>query len=149
MGVRGLKDLLAGLLYIAIGGAALFFARSYSFGSTFRMGPGYYPVVCGGLLVLLGTILVLRSFIVGDTPPDRIRFGPLLLVLGATALFALCIERFGLAVSTGLVVIVSYLANERPRVVEALLLALVLVAVAVGVFAYGLQLPFKVWPEWT
>jgi len=146
---RALKDLLAGLLYLAIGGAALFFARSYPFGSAFRMGPGYFPMVCGGVLVLLGTILVLRSFVFSDSPPDRIRLRPLLLVLGATALFALGIERFGLAVSTTLVVVVSYLANDRPRPLEALLLALVLVAMAVGVFAYGLQLPFRVWPEWT
>ena len=41
------KDFWAGLMLIAIGGAALFIARDYPFGTALRMGPGYFPTVLG------------------------------------------------------------------------------------------------------
>ena len=48
------KDLWAGLMLIAIGAAAVLVARNYPFGTALRMGPGFFPVILGGLLVLFG-----------------------------------------------------------------------------------------------
>ena len=48
------KDVWAGLMLIAIGAAAIFIARNYPFGTALRMGPGYFPVVLGGLLIVFG-----------------------------------------------------------------------------------------------
>ena len=48
------KDVWAGLMLIAIGAAAMFFARNYPFGTALRMGPGYFPMLLGGLLILFG-----------------------------------------------------------------------------------------------
>ena len=48
------KDVWAGLMLIAIGAAAIFVARSYPFGTALRMGPGFFPVVLGGLLIVFG-----------------------------------------------------------------------------------------------
>ena len=41
-------------MLIAIGAAAIFVARNYPFGTALRMGPGYFPVVLGGLLIVFG-----------------------------------------------------------------------------------------------
>ena len=42
------------LMLIAIGAAAMFIARNYPFGTALRMGPGYFPIVLGALLILFG-----------------------------------------------------------------------------------------------
>ena len=58
------KDFWSGLSLIATGGAAIFIARNYPFGSSLRMGPGYFPTVLGALLIVFGfylTIMGLRS----------------------------------------------------------------------------------------
>ena len=36
----------------------MFIARNYAFGTTLRMGPGYFPTVLGGILVLFGLYLL-------------------------------------------------------------------------------------------
>ena len=46
------KDLWAGLMLVGIGAGSMFVARNYPFGTALRMGPGYFPVILGGLLVV-------------------------------------------------------------------------------------------------
>jgi len=46
------KDFWAGALLIATGGIAIFIARDYTFGNALRMGPGYFPIVLGAILIL-------------------------------------------------------------------------------------------------
>ena len=48
------KDVWAGLMLIGIGAAAIVLARDYPFGTALRMGPGYFPIVLGGLLIVFG-----------------------------------------------------------------------------------------------
>lgn len=59
--IRDLKDFWIGALYLAIGTLGLFIGRGYSFGTTARMGPGYFPLVVSGLLVVFGLIAIARS----------------------------------------------------------------------------------------
>ena len=56
--IRNNRDVWAGVMLIATGAAAVIIARDYSFGTSLRMGPGYFPSVLGGLLVLFGLYLV-------------------------------------------------------------------------------------------
>src|SRR5215831_14593930 len=52
------KDCWGGLMLIAIGAAAVLIARNYPFGTALRMGPGYFPVVLGGVLILFGLAIL-------------------------------------------------------------------------------------------
>src|SRR3954453_12616695 len=56
------KDFWSGVMLIAIGGTAVFVARNYEFGSSLRMGPGYFPVVRGGLLIAFGVLIGAKGF---------------------------------------------------------------------------------------
>jgi len=47
-------DLLAGGTFVAVGLAFAVASSRYELGSALQMGPGYYPLVLGGLLVALG-----------------------------------------------------------------------------------------------
>jgi len=144
--VRPGKDFFAGLLYIAFGVLAVAMGRGYPLGSAARMGPGYFPVLVGSLLLVVGIIVAARGLSAKSEPVGRLTIVPLVLVLGAVLLFAVAIEKLGLAVALLGVVVVGYLANARRRPLELLVLALVLSAASVLIFHYGLKLPFKVWP---
>ena len=52
------KDFWSGLMLIVIGGGAMFIARNYQFGSSLRMGPGYFPTILGAALVMFGVYFV-------------------------------------------------------------------------------------------
>src|ERR1043166_5554405 len=56
--IRSNRDVWAGVMLIVTGAASVIIARDYAFGTSLRMGPGYFPSVLGGLLVLFGIYLV-------------------------------------------------------------------------------------------
>ena len=145
--VRNAKDLFAGLLFAVIGAAAVVIGRGYPLGSTAQMGPGYFPMLVGGLLILIGLIVAVRAFAARSEAIERLDIKSVLLVIGAVAVFAAGIEHLGLVLSILLVVILGYAANSERKLTELLILALVLALASAAIFVYGLQLPFKVWPE--
>jgi hypothetical protein len=144
--LRLTQDFFAGLLFVALGAAAVAIARNYPLGTTARMGPGYFPLAVGVLLVIIGAVLAVRGMRFTAEPAQRFAVVPATLVAGAVISFALSIERLGLIASLLAVVVISYLANPRRRVLELLLLTAVLVGSSALIFVYGLKLPFKLWP---
>jgi hypothetical protein len=61
-GLRGIKDFLAGLVFLAFGLAAIAIAdNDYPMGTAMRMGPGNFPVALGGILGLFGIYLAARG----------------------------------------------------------------------------------------
>src|SRR5689334_19211738 len=59
------RDFWSGVMLIVIGGGALFIARNYQFGSSLRMGPGYFPVILSAALVVFGVYFVLQGLRAG------------------------------------------------------------------------------------
>ena len=59
---RNNRDFFGGLLYIVVGGIAIFIARDYPFGSALRMGPGYFPTVLAGIMVVFGIVVMMMGF---------------------------------------------------------------------------------------
>jgi hypothetical protein len=143
---RGGKDFLAGVLYVLLGAGAIVAARQNTLGTAASMGPGYFPIMLGVLLLIIGVFVTVRGIYRGSQPVGRVAIRPILLVLSAVCFFALTIERLGLASAVFGVVVVGYLANPRWRLIELGLLAVLLTAACIGIFVYGLNLPFNVWP---
>jgi hypothetical protein len=146
MRISAPKDFWSGLMFTAFAAVALLSARGYSLGSAGKMGPGYFPLLLGGVLALIGVILIARSFAIDGERLGQLKIVPLAIVALAVCLFALSIEKFGLVVALFLVTVISARASREFRLVEAGLLAAALAAFAVGVFVYGLRLPLPVWP---
>jgi hypothetical protein len=139
-------DLLAGLGLIGLGGFALGYGWRYAFGTAARMGSGFYPRLVSLALIAVGAALVVRSFFRKDDELGTIELRPVALVLLGTVVFALLIERAGLVVSTGLLIVLARLADDDFRPAEVLRLCLGLVLFASIVFWYGLALPFRLLP---
>ena len=146
MTIRAPKDFWSGVMFIAFAAVALLAARGYSLGSAGKMGPGYFPLLLGGVLALIGAILMVRSFAIEGERVGRVGIVPLFVVALAVCLFAFFIETLGLVIALLTVTIVSAFASREFRAIEAGLLAAVLAVFVVVVFVYALRLPLPVWP---
>lgn len=140
------KDFYAGLLFIFFGASAIVVARNYPIGTAGRMGAGYFPILLGGLLIVFGLILIASAIWINREKIQPWGLRPLILVLGSVAVFALLIESLGLVVATLALIFISSLGSWEFRLKEVFIIYIILTALAVGVFVYGLKLPFKVWP---
>jgi len=67
-------------------------------------------------------------------------------VLGSVVLFGMTAPSLGLVVATILLIVVSSAASTEFRWKEALVSGVLLAAVAVAGFIWGLGLQFSVWP---
>lgn len=145
MRFNNLQDLLAGLLFVAFGSAALWFGQSYAFGSATRMGPGYLPNVLGWLLVGLGIFIAVRAFVLSGVPIPRIHLRPQVMIIAALVAFALLIERLGLMAAAAAVVVLGSLASREARPFEIIVIAAFTAAAAVGLFITLLGQPMQPW----
>jgi putative tricarboxylic transport membrane protein len=136
------KDVWAGLMLIAIGAAAVLIARNYPFGTALRMGPGYFPIVLGGLLILFGVYMLASGLrqpqeIAGTWSLRALIILPLSLVL-----FGVLMERAGFVPAMLVLIFGSATASTEFRLVEALLFSIGLTALSVAVFVWALGLPY-------
>jgi Tripartite tricarboxylate transporter TctB family len=143
--VKSPQDFWAGVLFILAAGAALWVGRDYAFGTLTKMGPGYLPTVLGWLLLGIGGVLVLRALAIEGPAIARSEIKPQLFIQAAIVVFALTIERLGLALAVALVAITSALASRGTRWIETLALAIGLAALCVILFVHLLGQPFTVW----
>jgi hypothetical protein len=144
--IRHPNDFFSGLIFIGVGIIALIIGREYSLGTATRMGPGYFPALLGGLLTLLGAIIAVRSLILTGPRVDALHWRPLILILASMLIFAALLEPAGVVISTVALVVVGCLASPESRLRDMIVLIVFLLAVALGLFVYGLGLPIKVWP---
>jgi hypothetical protein len=147
MTIRAPKDFWSGIMFLSFAAVALLSARGYALGTPGRMGPGYFPIILGGILGFLGVILVVRSIVIEGDGVSRVQVLPLAIIAIGVCLFGLFIERLGLVISLVVVVAVTALASRESRPVEIAALAGVLTAFSVGVFVYALRLPLPLWPN--
>lgn len=141
------KDLIAGLLFFAIGLFGLWLTLEYPVGVALRMGPGYLPRLLLYGLTLLGAVIAARGFVVTDSIDGPFAWRPLFGITTSLVLFGLFVERLGLVVTTIAVVLAAGLSWRGARWREMLLVAVGLAAFATGLFAYALRLPIPVWPR--
>ncbi len=144
--IRGAQDFYAGVMFIAFGAAALYFERGLPMGSAMRMGPGFFPIWLGRILMVLGLLVLVRGLIVRGPEVGRFAIAAAFLILSSVALFAYSVERAGIVVAVALVTVLSALPSGQFRWHEVLILTLVMIGLAVGLFTYGLGLPFPIFP---
>jgi len=146
--IQNRKDFWAGLIYIAFGLSAAIIAREYGMGTTFKMGPAYFPTVLGGLLVLIGLISVGRSCMHTGSPPGPFAIKGLLLVVASTLVFGLIVRGAGLVIALPVFVVMSSYASFHFRWGPSLALAAGLTLFCMLVFLRGLGVPLPMIGSW-
>lgn len=142
------KDFWTGLIYIAFGSAALIIGRDYGMGTAVKMGPAYFPTILSGLLMTIGVISLVRSFIRPGSPVGTLALKGLALVITSTILFGLIVRGAGLIVALPVLVIISSLASTRFRWRYSLALAAGLTVFCILIFRQGLGVPLPILGSW-
>jgi hypothetical protein len=142
------KDIGAGVIFIAIGLLFGVGALHHELGTALRMGPGYFPLILAGLLVGLGVAIVVTGL--GHAAPGRLAvpWRGLVLILGAPVVFGLTVRGLGLAPALALVALISAFASRRMSVPLALALSVSLTVFCVLLFSLGLGLPLRLFGPW-
>ena len=151
------KDFFSGVLFTAVGIAFAVGATNFEVGNAARMGPGYFPLLLGILLGILGSAITIKSFTTGLPGGDKvgsIAWRPLGYVLGANLAFGALLvglpsigfPSMGLIVAIYALVIISSMARQAFSIKESLVLATILSVGSFVGFVYLLKLPLPVWP---
>ena len=146
--IRNIKDFCAGIIYIVFGLAMIIIARDYGMGTGSRMGPAFFPTVLSLLLIAIGIISVIRSFIQPGTPITAFTFRGLFLVIFSILLFGLIIRAAGLIIALPLLVIISAYASCDFHWRTALALAAGLTFFCILIFLKGLGVPLPILGSW-
>ena len=144
------KDVLSGLMFIGFAALGLYLSRNYPMGTAVRMGTGYVPRLLCWILLGLGALIFVQGLrssarLREDEPARLVRVA--LLVPSSLLAFALTINRFGVVVATFLLVGIGSLAGRGLRAWEVAAVAVVLTAMTIGIFVWGLGLTVPIWPE--
>ncbi len=146
--IRNGKDFYAGLFFLFVGIVTVYEARGYSIGTARDMGPGYFPILIGCLLLVIGGSTAVRGLWLKGTGIKISSIRPLLMVSSAVLSFALLLKPCGLIVALLALVFISCLGSREFRIRYAVLLYVVLTAMAIILFVYILALPLPLfWSE--
>lgn len=140
------RDLGAGIMFLAFGTFFVAAARDYALGTAMRMGPGFFPLLVGGVIGAFGIVLIVRALALRVHDCVTLHAGPLAIIIAGLVVFAVMVEDAGLAVALILLALVTARAGADFRWREALVWSAVLAAFSVAVFVHVLGLPLRVWP---
>lgn len=140
--LRKNKDFWGGLMLIGIGAAAIFIARDYRFGSALRMGPGFFPTILGGILIVFGIGVMVMGLRSNEKIEGNLSLRALVLLPLSLVLFGILMNLAGVIPALVVLVFVSAASGREFKLMEVLLLTVVLTMGAVALFIWGLGLPY-------
>lgn len=139
-------EIAAALVVFFLGAFLAWHGSSYPIGSLNRMGPGFFPLGLGIILMGFGVALVLevkRS----DTPPPDLKIRPFVMIGAGLVAFVLMLDRFGLVPATITLIVLSALAERpvRPRAIVGTAIVVASIGYFVFLRGFGLQLDAFRW----
>ena len=153
------KDFYSGLMFSVVGGSFAMGASGYQIGTGARMGPGYFPLILGLMLTVLGCAIAAKSMLTPTPDGDKIgkfAWKPLFFIIAANLVFGACIgglpiiglKPLGLIVGIYLLTYIASHAGEEHNFKEVAVLATILAALSYVAFILLLKLQFPVWPAY-
>lgn len=141
------QDIVAGALFLAVGGLGALGSLSYPLGTAFQMGPGYFPLLVFAILAVLGAALLVKGLLAAGPGIEGWARRPALFILGSLVLFALAAQKAGFVASAFGLALLSTFAGPGMLLSTRLALAALLTAFCWLVFVLGLGVLIPTWPE--
>ena len=157
MNIKSQKDFFSGLMFMGVGAAFAWGATTYKVGEGARMGPGYFPLMLGVLMAILGIAITFKSLVVETVGGDKIgkwAWKPLVYIIAANLLFgvflgglpSIKLPAMGLIAGIYVLTFVASMAENGWKVKNTFILATVLAVGSYIAFVKVLKLQFAVWP---
>ncbi len=136
-------------MFAGFGLAFAITSATYDIGTPLRMGPGFFPLVLGGILVVLGISIAVKGFVAGEGGDlGAVPWRALVLLVAAILFFGFTVRDLGLAPALFVTVLLAALAGRSVRIVPAVVIAASLTALSVLIFVVLLQLRLPLVGPW-
>lgn len=157
MNIKSQKDFYTGLIYMGVGVAFAWGATAYNVGNAARMGPGYFPLMLGVLMAILGVVITFKSMVVETEDGDKIgawAWKPLFFIIAANLIFGVLmgglpsikLSAMGMIAAIYVLTFIASLASEEFNFKEVVILATVLAIMSYLAFIALLKLQLQAWP---
>lgn len=157
MNIKSQKDFFSGLMFMGVGVAFAWGATTYNVGQGARMGPGYFPLMLGILMAVLGAGVTFKALVVETEGGDKIgkwAWKPLTYIILANLVFgvllaglpSLGVPAMGMIAAIYALTFIASMAEDGWKVKNTLILATILAAGSYLAFVVLLKLQFPVWP---
>ena len=157
MKIKSSSDFFSGLMFTVVGAAFAYGATSYTIGTGARMGPGYFPLLLGVILALLGAAILFKSLVVetpDGEPVGAFAWKPLIFIIAGNLLFGVLLgglpsiglPAMGLIAAIFGTTIVVSMAGDQFNFKETIVLSAILSVMSYAAFIMLLKLQFPVWP---
>lgn len=157
MNIKSQKDFFSGLMFMVLGAAFAWGATKYSIGTGARMGPGYFPLMLGVLLAILGAVVAFNGLVIERVGGDKVgkwAWKPLCYIIGANLIFGVCLgglpsiglKSLGLIAGIYALTFVASMAEPGWKVKNTFFLGTALAVISYLAFIKLLKLQFPVWP---
>ena len=149
MKIKSQKDFWSGLMFVVTGLGFAAGATNYSFGTSARPGPGYFPFGLGILLALLGALVLFKSLTIeteGGDPIGAFPWRPLGLITLSVVLFGFALPWLGMIIALPLLILIASLAGDEFNLKEVIINSIILTIGSWAVFIKGLNLVIPLWP---
>jgi hypothetical protein len=155
--IKSQKDFFSGLMFMGIGLAFAWGATKYSLGTGARMGPGYFPLLLGVMMAILGAAITFNALVIERVGGDKMgkwAFKPLIYIIGANLLFGVCLgglpsiklPAMGMIVGIYVLTFIASMAEAGWKAKTTFFLATALAVISYVAFVVVLKLQFPVWP---
>eukprot|EP01036_Dinobryon_divergens_P041858 gene41858-55523_t len=141
---RDIHDLIGGLLMVAAGLFFALYGSRYNFGSASRMGPGYFPVVLGWTLAVLGLLVALPAWWRRGAAVT-VQWGNLGWTIASLLVFAWTLPRVGVVVASALAALLALVPSVMSLRTRLIVCAVVAVLTTL-IFPLALQMSLPIWP---
>lgn len=146
---KAFGDIIAGTIFVAFGLAFALQSLTYEVGTPFRMGPGFFPLLLGGSLVVLGLLVVASGFVSErEESPGPVPWRGVVFITLAFIFFGLTVRGLGVVPSLLVTTLLGGLASVRVRPLTALVIAALLTGLSVVIFVVALQLRLPLFGPW-
>lgn len=157
MNIKSQKDFFSGLMFMGVGVAFAWGATTYSVGTGARMGPGYFPLMLGVLMAILGAVITFNALVIEREGGDKIgkwAYKPLFFIIAANLFFGVCLgglpsiklPAMGMIVGIYALTFISSMAEAGWKFKSTFVLATLLAVISYVAFVLVLKLQFPVWP---
>ncbi|MFW5680107.1 MAG: tripartite tricarboxylate transporter TctB family protein [Pseudomonadota bacterium] len=137
------QNLVAGIVLIVIGAAVLWLASDYRVGTLRRLGPGFFPLLLGAALVVVGLVLPFapdadraRRFVLA-----RSDLRAAACVLGGILVFVPVLEASGVLPASFLATLVVSFATPHVAFTKRVVAAAAVALICALLFVQGLGMP--------
>jgi hypothetical protein len=155
--IKSQKDFFAGLMFTVVGVVFAWGATTYNVGSGARMGPGYFPLMLGIVMALIGAAVMFTGLTVETADGEKVgkwAWKQVGFILGANLAFGVLlgglpsigVPAMGMIIAIYALTIISAMAGHEFELKEVLILATVLAVGSYVAFIWLLKLQIQVWP---